>query len=188
MYCSLACRTLGTVCQRIGSKEDVWCDAWCLQSEPTFAIGQRPCLIHWIVVPLPLQRQLIAVKMVAIDYGFLLKSLHRNRHWIGNLTIPIGQDRPSVEPANGFERWCAPHSAAVLEDDTIPMSVGCIDNGALSHTAFTSKFGFKNNLFLVWPIDMVCTIAHFTTRMSIGPRYHLQVVFTIMLNHARAFK
>ena len=141
------------------------------------------------MVPLPLQVELVLGKIITTHDGLVVVSQYRLAHLERHIALLISQDRPSVLPGTRLQGRHSAYTATILEDKAIPFAVRCIHDGALSYSTEAGKLGLQDNLLLVWTIDMVCTIANLTTRMSLDKtRNHQEIILAIMLNHARTLQ
>ena len=192
VYCyrPAACRTLHTLRYRIGSEEYIWHHAAGLQPQESRSFRKRPCIIHGVVVPLPVQSQFGVIETVSLhDGGLRLVALQRP-HGLRHLSVLIAYHRPSVNPPARRESEHSPYPTAILEDDAVPVTVLCIDDSALSNVWEPSKIALQNNVLLVWSVDVVGAVAHLTAvaSWSVYLRYHQEVVFASVLDYTAALK
>ena len=144
--------------QRITDLIQIRHDLIGFQTQESFVFFQCPSLIHGVVVPLPLHLQLIPVELIAYDQGDDRPSFHRNFHRFGYMPVLIAQHGPTVNPATRGQSQHTPHAAPVLENHTIPISLGIIHNRSLSHIGETGKIIAQNDLLFVWSGNLISPI------------------------------
>ena len=140
------------------------------------------------MVPLPLQFQFILREIVAIHESLAIVAQHRLLHLGRNISLLIGQHRPSVLPGTWLQREHSAHTTTVLEYDAIPVAILIIYNRTLSYAIESGKLRFQNHLLFVRALNVICTITNLTTRMSLWPRNHQEIILAVVLDHAGAFE
>ena len=120
------------------------------------------------MVPLPVQSELGGVKIIAVhDRGLGLAALQRT-DGIGHLAVLIAQHRPAIDPATGHQGEHTTHTAAILENDAIPVTVLGIDDGSLSLVRETAKLTLKDHLLLPGAMNIIGTVAHLAAMLAWG--------------------
>ena len=120
------------------------------------------------MVPLPVQAEFGIVKVITIHDGGLWFAVLQRTHCIGHLAVLIAQHRPAIDPTTGHQGEHTTHTPAILEDDTIPVTVLCINDGALGFVGETTELAFENHLLLPRTVDIVGTITHLTAMTTWG--------------------
>ncbi len=164
-----------------------------LQAQPSLALGERPGVVHGIVVPLPVQAQLVAVEAVArhqrhLAHTVVLHLSGHGGHHHGHFAVAVAQHGPSVNPTAGRQCEHTAHTATVLEDYTVPVAVGTVDDGALPHVGESGEVVFQYLFLLVRAGNVVGTVAQLTALAATRPRYHQQIVLAVVLYHAAALQ
>ena len=180
--------TLHALGERVGSQVQVGHHAGCLQAQPARTFGEAPGCVHGIVVPLPVLAQLRGAEVVAADDARGGHTTAQHPDALRNATELIAHLRPTVDPATGHERRHTPHAAAVLEDDSIPVAVGRIEDSPLPHRSETAELTIEHHATLVGATDVISPIADLMPMASGRPGNHQQVVATTMLDHAGALE
>ena len=142
------------------------------------------------MVPLPVQAQVLAGKVITLHDGCHRLSAYQRSHAQGYPTFLIAQHGPSVNPSTGHQREHTSHTAAVLENDAIPIAILSVDNGALPHMRESTEICFQNSLLLVWSVNVVGPVAHLPSMPS-GRKHvrnHQQIVFPVVLYHSAALQ
>ena len=91
-----------------------------LHAEVARAFAQAPCTVDRVVVPLPVEGEILTAEVVAAEntglvYIFCLEI-------IGYFAVLVAKDRPSVFPMAWHVAWYAANSASILEEDAVPLS------------------------------------------------------------------
>ena len=180
--------TLHALGERVGSQVQVGHHAGCLQAQPARTLGEAPGCVHGIVVPLPVLAQLRGAEVVAADDARGGHTTAQHPDALRNATELITHLRPTVNPATGHERRHTPHAAAVLEDDSVPVAVGRIEDSPLPHRSETAEFTIEHHATLVGATDVISPIADLMPMASGRPGNHQQVVATTVLDHAGALE
>ena len=161
-------RSLHALCQRVRGEIEGVHHTVGLQSEKSGLLRQAPGIVDGVVVPLPLQTEFRLSKIVALHDARLRLSAHKRTHLVGHLTVFVAQHRPSVDPATRHHRKHSTHTISILEDDAIPVARRGVDNRSLSLVGETAELTLQDYLLLIGSVDIISTIAHFTTVLARG--------------------
>ena len=129
-----------TLCQRVGGEIEGFHYTVGLQTEESRTLRQTPRCIDGVVVPLPVQTEFRIGEVIALHDGGLRLSAYERTHLIGHLTVFVAQHRPTVNPTTRHHREYTTHATTVLEDDTIPVARGGIDNRSLGLVRESTEF------------------------------------------------
>ncbi len=126
--------------------------------------GERPGIIHGVVVELPLQTQPGSVKVIIRLWGVDGREDAGIRFlpYVNRLTDPIAVDihphhRPILLPAYRLEVYHPSHGSVGLEMIEPILSLGRIHESALMGTVDGGGSGLQNHFFLIGSVDVFRT-------------------------------
>lgn len=91
------------------------------------------------MVPLPFQGQLWSREVIATSERAWAVSLYGLYHGVGYTSLFVAQHRPAVFPLAWHEGKYAPYSVTILKNNTVPLAILSIYNGALAHIGEAPK-------------------------------------------------
>ena len=130
---------LHALCQRVGRQIERLYHTVGLQAQEARTFRQAPRIIDGVMVPLPVQTEFGIREVIALHDGHLGLPTLVGQHRCGHLTVHIAKHRPSVDPTTGHHGKHTAHAPTILEDNTIPVAVRRIDDGALSLVGESSE-------------------------------------------------
>ena len=107
------------------------------------------------------------------------------------MPIFISQHRPSVYPTAGHKSRYTAYSSAVLKNNPIPVSFFRVNNTTLTYSSITIKIMFQNNLLLIRPCYLVCTITYFPAYPAGDTPIHgnhQQIILSVMFHNLASFQ
>ena len=141
-----------------------------VEAQPAVTLGHGPCIVVGVVVPLPFKLELVGRIAEFIVLGQCRALVIAVEGQGGRRLAVHAHHRPAVCPCHGNEHRDSADAAVILEKQSVPLAVRCLDDAALcAAAAVGSEAGIQNGLAFIGACDALAAVAKLDSAVAARP-------------------